>query len=173
MRNVIDVKRKSFEFVEKQLRKKSFGVISVIDTKEKPHSTGVIYAIPPRPQRFSFYILTGADYKKTEYIRQNPNVSFIVTFPHYWLRFVPANVVHFQGTAEILPFSDAVAKEAFQQSRITRMNLNSDYEEDEMVFIRITPSRKLNVYGLGISIMEMRSNHTNAGYRVEVPKDLR
>lgn len=167
------MKGRSFEFVEKQIRKKSFGVISVIDSKDRPHATGVIYAIPPRPNKLAFYILTGTDYKKTEYIRRNPNVSFAITFPHYWLRFVPANVVHFQGRAEILPFSDAVGQEAFQQSRITRMNLNSDYEESEMVFLKIVPPKKLNVYGLGISIMDMRSDHTNAGYKVEVPEELR
>ncbi len=170
---LIVVIAKSFEFVEKHLRKKSFGVISVIDNKGQPHSTGVIYVIPKRPNPFEFYILTGTGYRKTSYIRENPHVAFIVTFPHYWIRFAPASVVHFQGTAEILPFSNPVAREAFQQNRIARMNLNSDYEEEEMVFIKISPPKRLNVYGLGISLMEMRSEHTNAGYKVEIPQDLR
>ena len=117
--------------------------------------------------------MTGAEYRKTKYIRENPDVALMVTFPHYWLRFVPANVVHFQGKAEILPFSDNIGRESFMQSRIARMNLNSDYEEDEMVFIRIKPPRRLNVYGVGIPIMEMRKDHTNAGYKVEIPDDLR
>ncbi|MFW9849314.1 MAG: pyridoxamine 5'-phosphate oxidase family protein [Candidatus Thorarchaeota archaeon] len=164
------MKTKSFDFIEKLLRKKSFGVISTIDSKGRPHSTGVIYTVAPEPHPFSFYILTGAEYRKTQYIRNNPNVAFIVTFPHYWLRFVPASVVHFQGTAEVLPFGDEIGLESFQQNRIARMNLQSEYE-NEMVFIRIKPPRKLNVYGLGISLMQMRSEHTNAGYKVTIPED--
>lgn len=167
------MKGRSFEFVEKSLRKKSFGVISVIDSMGNPHSTGIIYTIAPRPNPFHFYILTGREYRKTKYIEANPNVAFIVTFPHYWLRFAPANVVHFQGQADILPFNDSLGRESFMQNRIGRMNLNSDYEEEEIVFIRIKPSKKLNVYGLGIPIMQMRGDHTNAGYKVEIPKELR
>jgi general stress protein 26 len=167
------VKGESFEYVEKQLRKKSFGVISVVDSQGRPHLTGVIYAIPRRPHPFDFYVLTGTDYRKTKYIRHNPNVAFIVTFPHYWMRFVPANTVHFQGTAEILPFSDPVAQEAFQNNRITRMNLNSEYDEHEMVFLKISPPKSLNVYGLGISVLEMRRDHTAAGYKTEIPEELR
>ncbi|MFW9931728.1 MAG: pyridoxamine 5'-phosphate oxidase family protein [Candidatus Thorarchaeota archaeon] len=170
---MIPVIAKSFDFVEKNLRKKSFGVISVIDAKGRPHSTGVIYVIPKRPNPFEFYILTGSEYRKTKYIRDNPNVSFVITFPHYWIRFAPASVVHFQGTAEIIPFSDPIGREAFQQNRIARMNLNSDYDESEMVFIKVRPSKKLHVYGLGISLMDMRSDHTNAGYKVEIPDVLR
>jgi hypothetical protein len=94
-----------------------------------------------------------------------------VTFPHYWLRFVPASVIHFQGTADILPYSDEIGHESFQQNRIARMNLQADYEEDEMVFLRIKPSKKLHVYGVGLSLMEMRRNATNAGYNVLIPDD--
>ncbi|MFW9908545.1 MAG: pyridoxamine 5'-phosphate oxidase family protein [Candidatus Thorarchaeota archaeon] len=164
---------KPFEYIEKQLRKKSFGVLSVVTNQGSPHSTGVIYTIAPKPHPFHFYILTGADYRKTAYIRKNPNVAFLVTFPHYWLRFVPANVVHFQGTADILPFGDRIGMESFQQNRIARMNLETDYPKEEMVFLRIIPPRKLNVYGLGIPLMQMRSAHTEAGYKVEIPKELR
>ena len=167
------MKGKPFGYVEKQLRKKTFGVISVVDSQNRPHSTGIIYAIPPRPHPFEFYLLTGANYMKTKYIRANPNAAFIVTFPHYWVRFAPASVVHFQGKAEILPFSDAVGQEAFQQQRITRMNVGSDYEEEEMVFIKIKPPKEMHVYGLGISLMQMRGDHTAAGYKVEIPEELR
>ena len=167
------MKGKPFEYVEKQLRKKSFGVISVVDPHGSPHSTGVIYAIPPRPNPFRFYVLTDAEYRKTKYLRQNPNVAFMVTFPHYWMRFVPANTVHFQGTAEILPFSDTTAQASFRNSRITRMNLSSEYDEHKMVFIKIKPPRSLNVYGLGIPTMEMRKDHTAAGYKIQIPEKLR
>ena len=97
----------------------------------------------------------------------------MITFPHYWLRFVPANVVHFQGMADILPFGDEVGMESFQQNRISRMNINTDYEGEEMVFIRIRPPKKLHIYGLGIPLMQMRSDHANAGYKVEIPEDRR
>ena len=164
---------KQFEYIEKQLRKKRFGVISTIDSKGRPHLTGTIYAIALEPHPFHFYMLTDAKYRKVKNIEANPNVAFMVTYPHYWLRFVPASVVYFQGKADILPLDDSIGREAFSQSRMTRKNLETEYEDGELVFIRIKPPKKLNVYGVGIPIMKMRGDHTNVRYKVTVPEEKR
>lgn len=37
--------RFSFESVEKEVRKKTFGVLSTIDSKGRPHSTGIIFGV--------------------------------------------------------------------------------------------------------------------------------
>ncbi len=160
----------SFEFVEEQMRKKDFGFLTVIDSKNRPHTTGILYGLAPKEQPFAVYILTGKNYMKTKYASKNPNVSFAIPFPHYWLRFVPSNTVQFQGTAEILPLTDEIAIETFQSRKMLKMNLESDYE-GEMVFIRITPRKKIWVFGLGYSVMDMRSDHTAGSYTVYVPGD--
>ncbi|TFG33179.1 hypothetical protein EU527_08790 [Candidatus Thorarchaeota archaeon] len=75
----------------------------------------------------------------------------------------------------MVPFDTPDAKWAMSQSRIGRMNLNTDAETagTRMVFIKITPDSSVFCYGLGFCIMEMRSNHTNVGYKVTIPENRR
>ena len=52
-----------------------------------------------------------------------------------------------------------------------RMNMSTDMSEDEMVFIKILPEPIVICHGLGIGLMAMRSDHTNAAYKVKIPED--
>ncbi|TFH07935.1 MAG: hypothetical protein E4H14_07445 [Candidatus Thorarchaeota archaeon] len=165
----------SFDFVEQKIRKKSFGVLSTIDSKGRPHSTGIIYAVGPPESPFALYSVVGANYAKVRNIKQNPNASLVVTFPHYWIRFAPASYAMFRGTAAIVPFGDEDAQWAMRQTRIGRMNLQTEVEDAnvEFVFIKISPEPTIFCYGLGIGIMEMRGNHANADYKVKIPEERR
>ncbi len=165
--------RFSFETVEKAVRKKTFGVLTTIDSKGRPHSTGIIYGVSPPDSPFGLFILSGANYVKVKNIQRTPLVSLVVTFPHYWLRFVPASYVMFRGTAEILPFENPDGRWAMNQSRIGRMNMNTDLDDTitNMIFIKVNPEPTVFCYGLGYSIMEMRGDHTNVGYKVTIPRE--
>ena len=165
----------SFDFVEQKIRKKSFDVLSTIDSKGRPHSTGIIYAVGPPKSPFALYSVVGANYAKVRNIKQNPNMSIVVTFPHYWIRFAPASYAMFRGTAEIVPFVDEDAQWAMSQTRIGRMNLQTESEDAnvEFVFIKITPEPTVFCYGLGFGIMEMRGDHANVGYKVKIPEERR
>ena len=66
-----------FDYVEKQVRKKTFGVVSTIDTKGRLHSTGIIYAIGPPGSPFALYCAADAKYAKVRNINRNPNVSLV------------------------------------------------------------------------------------------------
>ncbi len=37
----------SFEYIENQLRKRHFGILSTISLQNRPHSVGVVYAVSP------------------------------------------------------------------------------------------------------------------------------
>lgn len=165
-------KRFSFDFIEKEIRKKSFGVLSVVDTKNRPHSTGVLYGVSPPTSNFRLYIMTGESYAKVRYIRRNPNISLIVTFPHYYVRFAPAGYVMFRGTAEIVPLDDEDGSWAFQQKRVLRMTESTDPELlDNAIFIKLKPEPTVFCYGVGIGLMELRSSHTEGDYKVTIPPD--
>lgn len=159
----------SFGFVESQLRKKNFGTLGTIGGDGRPHSTGVLYRIPPPPHPLLFYIITGGRYQKTKNMMANPAVSFVVPFPHYYLRFVPSNCIQFQGTAEILPVTDPLGVETFRQSRMLRMSLQLASGPESVVFIRITPDSRLYCYGVGMSIMRLKNDHAAGSYVVEAP----
>ncbi len=163
--------RFSFELVEKYVRNRTFGVLTTIDRKGRPHSTGILYGVSPPESRFALFILTGNDYVKTKNVQRNPNVSLIITYPHHYLRFVPDNYVMFRGTAELVPFDDEDGTWAFQQKRILRMNEDTDPTEGGgFVFIKITPEPKVFCYGIGFGLMELRKAHTEGSYSVMIPE---
>ena len=165
----------SFVFVEKEVRKKSFGVLTTIDSKGRPHSTGIIYAVGPPEKPFALYSISDSQYAKVRNIKRNPNVSLVVTFPHYWIRFAPASYTMFRGTAEILPDSSVDGRWAMSQSRIGRMNLQTDADDlgVEFVYIKLIPEPTVFCYGLGYGLMELRGNHVEASYKVTIPDDRR
>lgn len=96
----------SFEYIEKNLRKKTFGILSSVSPEGKPHSVGVVYGVAPPNSPFSLYILSRPVLKKSRNMIKNPNISFVVPFPHYLLRFVPPSCVQFQCIAEQIPIDD-------------------------------------------------------------------
>lgn len=113
-----------FEFVEQEIRKKSFGILSTIDQNGKSHSTGILYSVSPPESKLALYILTENNYKKVKNIKNNSSISFVIPFPHHLLRFVPSSCVQFQGSGEIIPFTDTEAQHAFQNgSKILKLNL--------------------------------------------------
>ena len=167
--------RFTFESVEKKVRKKIFGVLTTLDSKGRPHSTGIIYAVGSPEKPFALYSIVGASYAKVRNIKRNPNVSLVVTFPHYWVRFAPASYVMFRGTAEILPDSDEDGRWAMSQTRIGRMNLQTEAESigTEFVHLKMTPEPTVFCFGVGYGLMELRGHFEKAMYKVTVPENRR
>ncbi len=162
----------AFDLIERHVRKRTFGVFTTIDKKGRPHSTGILFGIAPPESKFTLFSMVGANYQKTKNVRRNPKVSLVVPFPHYYLRFVPDNYVMFRGNAELISFDDPDAQWAFQQSRILRMSLDTDATEaGGIAVIKINPEPKVFVYGLGYSLMELRSSHGEGSYSVMIPEN--
>ncbi|MHA2294716.1 MAG: pyridoxamine 5'-phosphate oxidase family protein [Candidatus Hodarchaeales archaeon] len=164
----------SFEFVEKQLRKKTFGILGTVSPKGRSHSTGILYGVSPPSSRFSIYALTEKNYIKVRNIENNPNVSFVIPFPHHFYRIIPSSCVQFQGTANILPFDEKEGQVVFSQKRILKMMIDTNNQPDiqeNLVFINIKPSRKLFCYGVGMGIMELRKDIEGGSYVVMIPPE--
>jgi hypothetical protein len=103
----------TFAYVEKLLRTKNFGVLTTITPGGKPHSVGVVYAISPPGELFCIYLITRPVLKKARNITNNPNVSFVVPFPHYVFKIVPPACIQFQGKAEFIPIDNPAAVKVF------------------------------------------------------------
>ncbi|MHA2118070.1 MAG: pyridoxamine 5'-phosphate oxidase family protein [Candidatus Thorarchaeota archaeon] len=160
----------TFDFIEKEIRKKTFGVLSVVDAKGRPHSTGILYGVSPPKSKFALYIITEDGYAKTRHIRRNPNVSLVVTFPHYYIRFAPASYVMFRGIAELVPFDDSDGQWAFSQKRILKMTQKVDPEIlKKALFIKMNPEPTVFCFGVGFGVMELRSQHISSDYKVTIP----
>jgi len=166
-------KPSQFDLVMKEVRKKTFAVFSTVDLRNRPHSTGIIFAVSPPGEKLTFYIVTQSKAAKVRNIRRNPNVSLLVTFPHYYLRFIPDSTVMFRGTADIISLDDPGAQAAFAQKSMTRMNLKVDSEVlKDSVVIRIRPTETAYCYGVGIGLNKMRKDPTSARYKVTIPSEM-
>lgn len=166
----------TFNFVESEMKKKTFGILSTIDQNGLSHSTGILYGVAPSSSKFALYILTDKNYRKVKNIESNSSVSFVIPFPHHILRFVPSSCIQFQGTAKIIPFSDKDAQESFgESSKILKMNLKQEPkindEEEGAIFKKIIPNKNIFCYGLGFSLMELRKNIENGSYSVTIPPE--
>ncbi len=162
---------RDFRFIEAQLRKMTFGVLSTINPGGSLQTTGILYGVSPPGTGFRLYLLTDRGFLKVRNILRNPEVSFLVPYPHHFLRFVPASCISFPGTAEIVPEDDPEAQEAFQSSRMLRMNLKETSSMENAVFIKISPKRSIHCYGVGFGLMEIARDVSAVGYSVEVPSD--
>jgi nitroimidazol reductase NimA-like FMN-containing flavoprotein (pyridoxamine 5'-phosphate oxidase superfamily) len=161
--------RPDFSFVEAQLRRKTFGVLSTISPGGSLQTTGILYGVSPPDSRLRLYLFTERSYLKVRNISRNPEVAFLVPYPHHLLPFVPASCISLQGTAEIVSVDDPEGREAFAVGRILRSNLEHASSMEEAVFIRIRPKRRVHCYGIGIGLMEIARNPSEAGYSLEIP----
>ena len=164
---------RTFEQVDRKVRGKSFGILSTIGPSGSVQSSGVQYAVSSGGSSFALYILSDSSYVKVRNIQHDPRISFVIPFPHHMLRFVPAPTVSFQGTAEILPFDDPVARGAYSgraQKRMVRFTENSKYRATA-VFLKLAPFGKLVCFGLGIKLTQMMKDPASALYNVRIPTE--
>jgi Pyridoxamine 5'-phosphate oxidase len=166
----------SFDYVEKQLRKKNFGILSTVTPEGRPHSVGVVYAVAPSDQPFCLYLITRPVLKKARNIHDNPNVSFVVPFPHYLFRSIPPRCIQFQGKVEALPIDDPLVIKAFQSSIVLKRSMEHSLRLGESIFVRIVPDKKIFCFGIGASLLKflIASQNRNLGnYYVVVPENRR
>jgi hypothetical protein len=162
----------TFAYVENMLRKKNFGILSTMTTTGKLHSVGVVYATSPPSQPFSIYVVSRVVLKKVKNISNNPNVAFVVPFPHYFIRIIPPACIQFQGKAELIPFDDPIVTKAFQSSIVLRRSIMHNMNLGENTFIKIIPDNKIFSFGIGESIWQFLrpKNKSLKNYYVTVPK---
>ena len=165
-------RRITFAYIEKQLRKKSFGLLGTVSPRGWSQTTGVSYAVALPESLFYIWVITGKTSKKYENVQSNPHVSFVVPYPHHFFRFIPAGVIQFQGKADLFPFDNPEGFNAFNQTRILRMNLKLAEETDaEPVFLRIRPHKRLNCQLIGKNIIELARNPESGLVQVPIPKN--
>lgn len=161
----------SFSFVEKMIRKKTFGILTTINKDGTPHTTGILYGVSPPSCNFVLYLLTSKKYQKVRNLERNPNVSFLIPFPHYYIRFAPSSTVTLTGKADFITAGVSEIHEIFTKKRVLKLLIRELQQGDQesMTFIRIKP--KVLCYGLGYNVFKLRKGHTQGGYSVLIPQD--
>jgi hypothetical protein len=164
----------SFKRVEKELRKRTFGILSTVSRSGKAQSSGVLCGISPPGVPFGIYIISGRNHAKVRNIAANPNVSFIVPLFRRVLSFVPPACIQIHGSANILEATDEVALQTFRTSFALRMILHEASALDSAnhgnaCFVRIEPDPLINTYGVGFSGWQLRKHWADAGAKVHIP----
>ena len=124
-------------------------------------------------QPFCLYLITRPVLKKVRNIRNNPNVSFVVPFPHFLFRMVPPACIQFQGKADLIPIDDPIAKKVFESSIVLRRSMMHSLGIGESTFIRIIPDNKIFSFGINASIWQYiipSKNKTLGNFHVVVPQ---
>jgi len=168
--------RIGFETIERELRKRDFGVLGTISPEGHPHSTGVLYAVSERTKPLQIYIISRTRNRKVRNIAANPNVSFVVPLARRLLAIVPPNCIQFQGVAKILEAANESAVKVYQSSWFLRLvsKIESDIVSTrggEACFIRISPAPIIFTYGVGLLPWELLGHAADAAARVEIPRE--
>jgi general stress protein 26 len=162
-----------FTYIEKKINTKTFGVLTTINQDGTPHSTGILYGVSPPSKKFNLYFFTSKKYQKVRNIMRNPNVSLIVPFPHYFIRFAPSGTVTFNGKVSFVSTDDSQIKHIFAKKRVLRLILKEieSQNSETFTFGKISPHPKVLCHGVGYNIWELRKGHKQAGYSVNIPKE--
>ncbi len=165
----------TFTFIEKRIRKKTFGVLTTINQDGTPHTSGIAYGVSPPSSEFSLYFLTSKKYKKARNIAKKPNISLLIPFPHYYIRFAPAGTVTFTGKAEFRPIDDNELLDIFSKKRVLRLITKdiSPQNKESFTFVQLKPDPKVLCHGVGYNLFKLRQGHKQAAYSVVIPQDRR
>jgi len=99
-------------------------------------------------------------------------VSFLIPFPHYYIRFAPSGTVTFNGEAELVPIDNVEVQTIFSKKRILRLIIKaiSTPEKESFTFIRLKLNPKVLCHGIGFNVFKLRKGHRHADYTVKIPQ---
>lgn len=148
--------------VWRELGKASFAVVSYVTPAGEPRSSGVVYKVVDE----RLFIAVAADSWKARHIASSGRVSVTVPVRRGGLLSlvvpIPPATVSFHAAAKVHP---AGSHEALVRSKELGALLPPERQESACI-IEIVPEGEFVTYGLGVSLMEMR---TPAIARARVP----
>lgn len=133
-----------------EVEKNTFAVLGMVTAKGEPRTVGIVYVVDDH----KLYIGADRTAWKTKHIETNPHVSATVAIPKRvplmpWIK-VPAATITFSGTARVLEKHDLGGELLDKLYR-------HDDDRDEWCAIEMTPEKDFVTYGVGVSVLTMRS----------------
>jgi hypothetical protein len=76
--------------------------------------------------------------------------------------------VQYQGTAELLALDDPQIVELVEAGRLKAITSHGELDHPDGCFVRITPGRRINTYGLGMSLIDLIRHPLEAGGSIDL-----
>lgn len=144
------------------IARQRFCTLATASSSHRPHVAGVLYEAVDT----TLYVSTLRSSRKARNIADNPHVGVFI--PIRRLPIGPPSSVHFQGVADILDTDDVELRRLVAAGRLKSITGHGELELPGGCFLRIRPVRRLNTYGLGMSIRQLLRDPLNAGGAVEM-----
>jgi hypothetical protein len=144
------------EQVWRELAKGSFAVVSQVTPAGEPRSSGVLYQTMGR----QLFVATAPDSWKAKHLASNGHVSMTVLVRRGGLLSlvapIPPATITFHGTAIVHPAG------SFEVPKELASLLPPDRRSSNCI-IEVTPEGEFLTYGVGVSLMKMRTPATARG----------
>lgn len=142
--------------VAKATERRSFCTLATVSPNNWPHVAGVLYETVD----MTLYANTMRTSRKARNIAANPHVG--VCIPVRRLPVGPPSSIQFQATAELLAADDPQIVELVDAGKLKSITSHGELETPGVCFVRITPVRRINTYGLGMPLHRFLRDPLNA-----------
>ena len=139
--------------IKKIMEKNMWCVLSTANSKGNPQSSVIMY----QSDGNAIYFTTGKPTLKAKNMRKNKNISITIPFwKNTFHKFIPAPPaeLHFKATVEFMPRDHPEIQKNLK--KILDFESKSGITA-ETVYIKATPRNKIATFGVGISLLKMRT----------------
>jgi general stress protein 26 len=143
--------------------KRSYCTLATSSAKNRPHNAGLIYA----SVGLTLYVSTARSSHKARNIAANPHVGVVIPVRRLPVGG-PPSAVQYQGTAELLALDDPQIVELVEAGRLKAITSHGELDHPDGCFLRITPGRRINTYGLGMSLIQLIRHPLEAGGSIDL-----
>jgi len=155
------------DVVSRLVAKRSFCTLATTSSADQPHAVGVLYATVGS----TLYVNTRRDSRKARNLADNPKVG--VCIPIRRLPVGPPSSVQFQAIAEVLAVDDPHIAALVQRDELKSITGHGELDDPDNCFLRITPTGRVNTYGLGMSLWKLMRDPLHAAGQTQFPTDRR
>lgn len=149
--------------VERAIHRRSFCTLATVSASDRPHVAGVLY----HAVGTTLYVNTLRTSRKAHNIAANPQVG--VCIPVRRLPLGPPSSVQFQARATILDNDDPEIARLVGDGQLRSITRHGELDNPDGCFLHITPTGRINTYGLGMSLRQLLRDPLNAGGSIELP----
>lgn len=145
--------------IDRAMAKKSFATLSTVSAQGFPHAAGVLYVAVDG----ELWIHTMRTGRKARNVAATGRAGVVI--PVRRLPVGPPFTIHFQADAEVVEMDDPRVTRLVEAKRLKKITSHGELDEPDGCFLRITPTRRIHSYGIGVSALAVARDPLHNGPR--------